>query len=97
VTVGAVTVGAVVSATTVNGVADDVSPQPFVAVTFWFPAGAVAEDEKVYTPWYGELDAAPPPVQPAPSPLGNVRWSIPDSGSLDVPVTVKPPAAPWRM
>ena len=38
----------------------------------------------------------PPPVQPEPSPLAKVRWSIPDSASDDVPVTVKPPAAPWR-
>src|SRR5437868_7736726 len=42
VTLGAVTAGAVVSATTVNGVAPDVSAQPFVAVTSWLPAGAVA-------------------------------------------------------
>ncbi len=39
----------------------------------------------------------PPPVQPDPKPLGKVRWSIPDSGSLAVPVTVKPPALPCRM
>ena len=32
--------GAVVSATIVNAVADDVSAHPFVAVTFWLP-GAV--------------------------------------------------------
>src|SRR5438552_3567048 len=39
----------------------------------------------------------PPPVHPAPKPLGKVRWSIPDSVSFDVPVTVKPPALPCRM
>jgi hypothetical protein len=42
VTLGGVTVGGVVSATTVKGVDEDVSPQPFVAVTSWFPAGADA-------------------------------------------------------
>jgi len=46
---------------------------------------------------YGELVSCPPPLQPAPSAFGNVRWSIPDSGSLEVPVTVKPPALPCRM
>jgi hypothetical protein len=87
----------VVSATTVNAVALDVSVQPFVEVTSWFPAGAVAEELNVYAPVYGELESAPPPAQPTPRPLANVRWSIPDSVSLDVPVTVKPPATPWRM
>ena len=85
------------SATTVNGVAEDVSAQPLVAVTSWLPAGAVADELKVYTPAYGELESAPPPAQPVPRPLAKVRWSIPDSVSLEVPVTVKPPAVPWRM
>ena len=92
-----VTAGAVVSATTVNGVAEDVSAQPLVAVTSWLPAGAVADELKVYTPAYGELESAPPPAQPVPRPLAKVRWSIPDSVSLEVPVTVKPPAVAWRM
>jgi hypothetical protein len=95
--VGAVTAGAVVSATTVNGVAEDVSAQRLVAVTSWLPAGAVADELKVYAPAYGELESVPPPVQPVPSPLAKVRWSIPDSVSLEVPVTVKPPAVPSRM
>jgi hypothetical protein len=94
--VGAVTDGGVVSAATVNCVEDDVSPQPFVAVTSCPPDGAVAAALNVYTPVYGELESAPPPVQPEPSPLANVRWSIPDSASDDVPVTVNPPADPWR-
>jgi hypothetical protein len=55
VTPGAVTDGAVVSATTVNAVAAEVNAQPFVAVTFWFPPGAVAAALNVYTPVYGEL------------------------------------------
>ena len=57
-TLGAVTDGAVVSATTVKLVAPDVSAQPFVAVTFWAPPGAVAAALKVYTPVYGELLSA---------------------------------------
>ena len=69
----------------------------FVAVTSWFPAGAVAAELNVYTPAYGEVESAPPPTQPAPRPLAKVKWSIPDSVSLDVPVAVNPPATPWRM
>ena len=89
--------GAVVSATTVNPVASEAIAQPFVEVTFCVPPGAVAAALNVYALVYGELESAPPPVQPAPKPPGKVRWSIPDSGSFDVPVTVKPPAAPCRM
>src|SRR5207302_1055067 len=82
-----VEMGAAVSATTVNAEAAESVPAPFRLMTFWFPLGAAAVASKLYAP--------PVFVQPAPR-VGNDVEAIVVSASLELPVTVKPPAAPWR-
>src|SRR5919201_5335598 len=82
-----VEMGAVVSATTVNGEPAESTPAPFRLVTFWFPLGAAAVASKLYAPAVF--------AQPEPS-AGKPVEATPVSGSLEALVTVKPPVAPWR-